>query len=73
MLSASGFSLAQCLSISENNLKHGIQSFLLFMNSNVDYFKVSSSYTLDMTLMSDIEMGMSICNACLEYLLEKWS
>lgn len=73
MLGLAGYSVDQCMQVAENNLQHGVQSFLFYMSSNVDFFRASSSYILDMPKTQDMETGMSICNSCLEYLLQKWT
>lgn len=55
--------------ISENNLQHGVQSYLFYMISNVDFFLSSSSLTINPTIATQTDAGLEICNAYLQFLL----
>ena len=44
ILKAEGYSINECLTVSENNLQHGIQSFMFYLVNSVDLHLDSSSY-----------------------------
>ena len=62
----------ECQKVAENNVQHGVQSFLFYLSANVEAYLDSNSYDLDMELVENIETGLDICDIYLKYLLETW-
>ena len=57
-----GYTQQQCGDIAENNMQHGVQSYMFYMSSNVDYFNAGANYTIDTTLAYNMEVGMEMSN-----------
>ena len=64
--------IKECQDVAENNVQHGVQSFLFYLSAGVKEYLNSNSYELDMELVENIETGLDICDIYLKYLLETW-
>jgi hypothetical protein len=73
VLEASKLTAWQCNMVAENNLQHGVESFLYYMMYNVDFYLNSSSYELNINMGSQIQIGQEVSNAYLLFLLDRWT
>jgi hypothetical protein len=73
VLIASKLTSWQCNMIAENNLQHGVESFLYYMMYNVDFYLNSSSYEINSFTGSQVQIGQEVSNAYLLYLLNRWT